>query len=80
MSSFDTTIDGTKQCQMLMYHRLFGAPFRIAHIAEATGHYRYDFAAPLKIPEKTDIDVRIDNVSGNDARVTANFDLFLLKN
>jgi hypothetical protein len=80
MSTFDTTIDGTKQCQMLMYQRLFDAPFRIAHIAEATGHYRYDFAAPFKIPEKTDIDIRINNVSGNDARVTANFDLFLLKN
>ena len=77
--AIDATIDGTKTCQMLMYHRLFGKPFRIAHIAESDGHYRYDFAAPLAIPEKTDIDIRVNEVSGNDARVTANFDLVLIK-
>jgi hypothetical protein len=64
---------------MLMYHRLTGKPFRIAHIAESDGHYRYDFTAPLTVPEKTDIDIRINQVSGNDARVTANFDLVLIK-
>ncbi len=77
--ALDATIDGTKTCQVLMYHRLSGKPFRIAHIAESTGHYRYDFYAPLAVPEKTDIDIRIDQVSGNDARVTANFDLVLIK-
>jgi len=78
--SVDATIDGTKNCQVLMYQRLFGKPFRIAHIAESDGHYRYDFVAPLAIPEKTDIDIRVDQVSGNDARVTANFDLVIIKN
>ena len=77
--ALDATIDGTKTCQMLMYHRLAGKPFRIAHIAETEGHYRYDFTAPLTVPEKTDIDIRIDNVSGNDARVTANFDIVLIR-
>jgi len=77
--SLDATIDGTKTCQVLMYHRLSGKPFRIAHVAEADGHYRYDFAAPLTVPEKTDIDIRVNEVSGNDARVTANFDLVLIK-
>lgn len=77
--ALDATIDGTKTCQMLMYHRLAGKPFRIAHVAESDGHYRYDFTAPLTVPEKTDIDIRIDNVSGNDARVTANFDIVLIK-
>lgn len=77
--ALDATIDGTKTCQMLMYHRLFGKPFRIAHVAESDGHYRYDFTAPLTVPEKTDIDIRINEVSGNDARVTANFDLVLIK-
>jgi len=62
-----------------MYHRNFNKPFRVAHIAEATGHYRYDFHAPLRVTEKTDIDIRIDQVSGNDTRVTANFDLVLIK-
>ena len=77
--ALDATIDGTKTCQMLMYHRLVGKPFRIAHVAESDGHYRYDFTAPLTVPEKTDIDIRIDQVSGNDARVTANFDLVLIR-
>jgi len=77
--ALDATIDGTKTCQMLMYHRLVGKPFRIAHVAESDGHYRYDFIAPLTVPEKTDIDIRINQVSGNDARVTANFDLVLIK-
>jgi hypothetical protein len=77
--ALDSTIDSNKNAQLLMYHRLFGKPFRIAHVAETTGHYRYDFHAPLRVPEKTDIDIRIDNVSGNDSRVTANFDLVLIK-
>jgi hypothetical protein len=77
--ALDATIDGTKTCQVLMYHRLFGKPFRIAHIAESNGHYRYEFVAPLTVPEKTDIDIRVAEVSGNDARVTANFDLVLIR-
>lgn len=77
--ALDATIDGTKTCQMLMYHRLTGKPFRIAHVAETDGRYRYDFFAPLTLPEKTDVDIRIDQVSGNDARVTANFDVVLIK-
>lgn len=79
MTTLDATIDGTKTCQVLMYQRLEGSPFRIAHIAEADGHYRYDFTAPLEIPEKTDIDMRVNEVSGNDARVTCNFDLVVIK-
>ena len=62
-----------------MYHRLFGKPFRIAQIAESSGHYRYDYHAPLRVPEKTDIDIRVNNVSGNDSRVTANFDIVLIR-
>ncbi len=79
MVALDGTIDSNKNCQILMYHRLFGKPFRIAHIAESSSHYRYDYHAPLRIPEKTDIDIRVDNVSGNDSRVTANFDIVLIR-
>jgi hypothetical protein len=79
LTTLDATIDGTKTCQVLMYHRLTGKPFRIAHVAESDGHYRYDFNAPLKLPAKTDVDIRVDQVSGNDARVTANFDIVLIK-
>ncbi len=77
--ALDATIDGTKTCQVLMYHRLLGKPFRIAHVAESDGHYRYDFAAPLVVPAKTDIDIQVNEVSGNDARVTANFDMVIIK-
>ena len=77
--TLDATIDANKNCQVMMYHRLAGKPFRIAHVAETTGHYRYEFVAPLRVPEKTDIDIRIAEVSGNDARATANFDLVLIK-
>ncbi len=79
MVSLDVSIDSNKNAQLLMYHRNFNKPFRVAHIAEATGHYRYDFFAPLRVTEKTDIDIRIDQVSGNDTRVTANFDLVLIR-
>lgn len=75
----DATIDANKNCQVMMYVRQFGKAFRIGHIAETTGHYRYDFFAPLAITEKSDIDIRVDQVSGNDTRVTANFDLVLIK-
>ena len=75
----DATIDSNKNCQVMMYVREFGKAFRIGHIAEATGHYRYDFLSPLAIPEKSDIDIRVDEVSGNDTRVTANFDLVIVK-
>ena len=79
MVSLDVSIDSNKNAQLIMYHRNFNKPFRVAHIAGATGHYRYDFHAPLRVTEKTDIDIRIDRVSGNDTRVTANFDLVLIK-
>jgi len=77
--TLDATIDANKNCQVMMYHRLAGKPFRIAHVAETTGHYRYDFNAPLRIPEKTDIDIQVTEVSSNNTRVTANFDLVLIR-
>jgi len=79
--NFDVTIDSKKDCTLMLYTRKFGGlPFRITHMAEASGHYRYDFNAPLKFDEKTDIDVQVDNVSSNDSSVTANFDLILIRN
>lgn len=76
----DATIDSKKDCRISMFVRQFGKPFRIAHMAETSGHYRYDFIAPLAIPEKSDIDIQVDNVSANDSSVTANFDLIVDKN
>jgi len=54
--------------------------FRIAHsfeVAGAGGQYDYDFSFPIRIPEKSDIDLRITTRSNN-GRYTAAFDLLLL--
>jgi hypothetical protein len=54
--------------------------FRIAHTFEvASAEYFYAFCVPFKIPEKSDIDVRA-SVRSNNARVTAAFDFYLIKN
>jgi hypothetical protein len=41
--------------------------------------YNYKFAFPQEIPEKSDIDVRLDTRSNN-GRFTAAFDILLIKN
>ena len=53
--------------------------FRIAHTFEvASAEYFYAFHVPFKLPEKSDIDVRA-SVRSNNARVTAAFDMYLIK-
>jgi hypothetical protein len=63
-----------------MYVRYFGeASFRVGHsfeVSGAGGEYMYEFSIPLRIPEKSDIDVRA-SVRSNNARVTAAFDMLL---
>jgi len=56
--------------------------FRIGHTFEvsgAGGQYMYDFAVPIAIPAKSDIDVRA-TVRSNNARVTSAFDMILIRN
>jgi hypothetical protein len=54
--------------------------FRIAHTFEvASAEYFYAFHVPFKVPEKSDIDVRA-SVRSNNARVTAAFDFYLIRN
>jgi hypothetical protein len=63
-----------------MFVRYFGqTAFRIGHSFEVTGggEYDYEFAFPIRIPEKSDIDVRVTTRSNN-GRYTAAFDLLLL--
>ena len=71
----DATID--------MFIRYSGqTSFRIGHSGEVAGTgmpYKYKFSAPIAIPEKSDIDVRC-RVRSNNARVTAAFDIILIKN
>lgn len=53
--------------------------FRIGHSFEvASSEYHYGFTIPVRLPEKTDIDVRA-KVRSNNARVTAAFDMILIK-
>jgi hypothetical protein len=54
--------------------------FRIAHTFEvSSAEYFYSFHVPFKVPEKSDIDVRA-SVRSNNARVTAAFDFYLIRN
>lgn len=63
-----------------MFVRYFGQDsFRVGHTFEVSGtggEYLYDFGVPVKIPAKSDIDVRC-SVRSNNARVTAAFDIIL---
>jgi len=54
-------------------------PFRIQHIANIyQNNYVYEFAIPLALPEKTDLDVRVVGYSPDaGAKVTAAFDIVL---
>lgn len=63
-----------------MFVRYFGQlNFRVGHAFELSGgQYLYDFAVPIPIPEKSDIDIRVTTVAGNNHRVTAAFDLILI--
>jgi hypothetical protein len=63
-----------------MFVRYWGqAAFRIGHSFEVSsgGEYDYEFSFPIRIPEKSDIDVRMTTRSNN-GRYTAAFDLLLL--
>ena len=63
-----------------MFIRYFGnEAFRVGHTFEVAGDggpYLYEFCIPVKIPEKSDIDIRA-TVRSNNARVTAAFDILL---
>lgn len=64
-----------------MYVRYSGqSAFRIGHSFEVSGggQYGYKFSVPIRLPEKTDIDVRA-TVRSNNARITAAFDMILVQ-
>ena len=76
----DASVNKAHDAQIGFYARLPGESFKIAHMAEVyENSYRYDFVAPLRITEKTDLDVRVDVVENSNTRVTANFDLLLVR-
>lgn len=63
-----------------MFVRYPGGPFRIGHTGEVAGTgmpYHYNFTVPIKLPPKTDIDVRAA-VRSNNSRVSSAFDIILI--
>lgn len=82
MMAVDFSVQKNKDAQVLMMQRTFNTNnFRIAHMAEVyESTYRYDFPIPLPLPEKTDLELRTDNVETNNTRVTSNFTMVLVNN
>lgn len=78
VATAQASADGTGN----MYVRYWGqSAFRIGHsfeVAGVGGQYGHDFEFPIRIPEKSDIDVRMTTRSNN-GRYTAAFDLLLLE-
>jgi hypothetical protein len=64
-----------------MMVRPFGGSFVTAFIAEVAGGnpYRNDFAVPMKLTQKTDVDVRV-TVDTSNTKATANWQIILIPN
>jgi hypothetical protein len=82
-------MQGTATCQagadatVDMFVRYFGQDsFRVRHSLEVSGtggQYSYKFFSPVKLPEKSDVDIR-GTMRSNNARITAAFDVILQNN
>ena len=65
---------------MYLRYNTVGTTFRVGHTFEVSGDggpYNYKFSFPQKLPEKTDIDIRLTTRSNN-GRFTAAFDILLI--
>ena len=81
MLNLDASLNKAEDGNLRVFRRPFGRSFRITHVAEIyESSYRYDFSIPLGFDEKTDIDFRLAEVETNNTRVTANFDMLLVRN
>lgn len=77
----DFTLPKNKDVQIQFFVREFGGNFRIAHVAEGfEKSYRYDFPVPIRISEKSDLEVRATRPETNNTRVTCAFDIILIDN
>lgn len=70
------------EVEVLARYRTNGAPFRNAFAGVATelNNIDHNFAAPVYLPEKTDVDLQAVNSSIANARVHGGFELWLSKN
>ena len=74
------SVQKNKNAQVQMVGRQFGGSFQIGHIGEVSdSSYDYDFKVPLVFPEKSDIEIRVSQAETNGTRVTASFDMVLVK-
>lgn len=73
-------VDPTKKgCSVVLYIREFGSNFKVKHQAYLTdGIQVVEFITPIKIPEKSDIDIVVQDAGDNNTKVTASFDLLLV--
>ena len=79
--SLGLAVQKNKDAQVRLYSREQGESFKVKHMAEVyESQYNYMFSVPLKFLEKSDLDLRSADVESNNTRVTANFDLILIKN
>jgi hypothetical protein len=63
-----------------MMVRPYSGVFLVAHISEVVnGYYRYDFPVPMRVPEKSDIDI-IGIADGNGTQMSCNYDIILVNN
>lgn len=76
------TVQANADATVNMFVRYFGQDsFRVGHSFEVSGTggpYLYPFTVPIRIPEKSDIDVRA-TMRSNNARITAAFDIVLVR-
>ena len=66
--------------RLQMMVRPFGGTFVAAFMAEVVnGYYRNDFTIPMKLTEKSDVDVQLI-ADGNNTQVTCNWQMILIPN
>lgn len=68
-----------KDAVVRFYVRQPGTAFTVAHVVCLPGKpYRYDFPFPIPMPAGTDLEVRVDEVSDNNCKVSVNYSLLLV--
>jgi hypothetical protein len=81
MLTGDFSVHKAKDAQIRFFVRPFGESFRVVHIGEAFQNtYRYDFVVPVKLAEKTDLDIQATLVESNNTPVATNFSMILVEN
>jgi len=81
MLTGDFSVHKAKDAQIRFFVRPFGESFRVVHIGEAYQNtYRYDFVVPVKLTEKTDVDIQATLVETNNTPVSTNFSMILVDN